>query len=187
MIDHFAQLGQPRRPWLDAAALKEIFHRRSAAWHPDVPGTGDAEKFAALSAAYTTLREPASRLRHLLELTAPEAASGNSQPPSELGDLFMRFGVLKQRLDQMAAKRVAADSPLTRASLAGEEAAARREVLAVRRALDAALAAAEAELGALDARWTGTESTDLGKLYQRFAYLSRWRLQASEAALLWEH
>jgi len=186
MTDHFALLGQERRPWLDAEAVKEAFHRRSAESHPDVPGSGDAGYFAELNAAYTVLRDPASRLRHLLELTSPEAATGQAPPPAELGDLFMRIGAMKRRLDALAAAQSAAGSPLARALLAGEEAAARRELSAVRDALDAALAAADAELRELDGRWAGDETAELVHLYHRLAYLGRWQAQSREAALRWE-
>ena len=43
MTDHFATLGEPRRPWLDAEALKEKFHRLSGTVHPDrVHGADEA-------------------------------------------------------------------------------------------------------------------------------------------------
>ncbi len=70
-LDHFAELGQPRRPSLDADALKDHFHRLTAEHHPDI--AGDGGRFTTLNAAYTVLREPAARLRHLLELDAPAA------------------------------------------------------------------------------------------------------------------
>lgn len=179
MIDHFTTLGQPRRPWLDAEVLKDTFHRLSASLHPDVPGTGDAAKFAALNAAYSILRDPAPRLRHLLELTAPEALAAAVAPPPELGDLFMEIAGLRRRLDDFFAKKNAATSPLARALLAGDEAALRRDLAAAQARLDAADSAALAEVRVLDEGGGQVES--LMPLYHRLSYLGRWRAQIREA------
>ena len=183
MIDHFAILGQPRQPWLETDALKEAFHRLSASLHPDVPGTGDAAKFAALNSAFSILREPASRLRHLLELTAPAALAAASAPPLDLADLFMEIAGLRRRLDELLAKRNAATSPLTRALLAGEESALRRDLTNTQSRLEAAETNALAELRVLDASWSAAHSdaTAAAHLYQRLSYLARWLTQVREA------
>ena len=70
-MDAFALLEEPRRPWLDAAALKEKFLSRSAEPHPD-KFTDPVEKeaaqtlFADLNRGHETLRDPKQRLQHLL-------------------------------------------------------------------------------------------------------------------------
>jgi curved DNA-binding protein CbpA len=184
MDDHFATLGQPRRPWLDADALKDAFHRQSATLHPDVPGTGDAARFAALNAAYTALREPVSRLRHLLELEAPATLSAGNAPPPELGDLFMELAGIRRRLDDFLARRNTATSPLSRALLAGEERGLAGEIGQVIGRLETAQAAALAELQALDAHWPEAHPDDLAALavlYRRLSYLARWLAQTLEA------
>ena len=75
MLDYFALLRTPRRPWLDADSIKQTFFTLSAELHPDRVHTADAaekhtanERSAELNAAYQCLREPRERLRHLLEL-----------------------------------------------------------------------------------------------------------------------
>jgi curved DNA-binding protein CbpA len=70
VTDHFAALGLPRRAWLDPEDIKSRHHALIAASHPDKP-TGDAALAASLNTARATLENPASRLRHLLELEAP--------------------------------------------------------------------------------------------------------------------
>ncbi|MEA3208378.1 MAG: molecular chaperone HscB [Chthoniobacter sp.] len=184
MTDHFTVLQQPRRPWLDADALKDVFHRRSAALHPDVPGTGETARFASLSAAYTALREPASRLRHLLELDAPELLSATAPPPTELADLFMRLAGQRRRLDQFIAQRAAASSPLGRALLAGEAAVLRRDLAAMTAAVEAAHSAALEDLRALDAIWNASDPahwTALSVLHDRLTYLGKWLGQLRES------
>src|SRR5438132_9046006 len=48
MIDYFALLHEPRRPWLDPDLLKQKFISLSAEVHPDrVHLAGEAEKHAA--------------------------------------------------------------------------------------------------------------------------------------------
>jgi curved DNA-binding protein CbpA len=184
MIDHFAILEQPRRLWLDADALKDAFHRLSATVHPDVAGTGDSAKFAALNGAYSVVREPASRMRHWLELTFPDAPTANPAPPPELGDLFMEIAGLRRRLDAHLAQRKAATSPLSRALLAGDEAALRRDLTAALERLEVAQSAALAELKSSDAAWQ--EAAPIPReallgLSHRLAYLARWSTQLREA------
>ena len=84
-MDCFALLGEPRRPWLDAEALKAKFLTRSAEVHPDrVHQSSEADKLAAnqryteLNAAYNCLREPRHRIRHLLELELGQQTSRSS-------------------------------------------------------------------------------------------------------------
>ena len=184
MTDHFAILDQPRRPWLDAAALKDAFHQHSTALHPDVPGTGDTAQFVALSGAYSVLREPVSRLRHLLELCAPSALAGTSSPPPELSDLFMQIAGARHRLSALLTRRNAATSPLTRALLAGEETALRHELHAALAQLESAEAHALAEVRILDATWRETDAEAVRALalhFHHLAYLARWLAQTREA------
>ena len=42
MVDHFARLNFPRRPWLDAEQLQRRFHDLSADAHPDQSHNADA-------------------------------------------------------------------------------------------------------------------------------------------------
>src|SRR5271167_1774936 len=95
MIDYFALLNEPRRPWLDADSLRQKFRALSASAHPDkVRATGELEKsgaaksFAELNAAYHCLAEPKSRLRHLLELELGAKPGDIRQIPAALADLF---------------------------------------------------------------------------------------------------
>src|SRR3954447_22896891 len=131
MPDHFAALDQPRRPWLDPDALKAFFHRASATWHPDVAGSGDAARFAAASAAYSALRDPVWRLRHLLELEAPEELTLPSEIPPDFADLFMRLAEFRQSLNAFQKKESAAVHGLARALLAGERQALLHRALAL--------------------------------------------------------
>lgn len=182
MPDHFAILAQPRRPWLDAEALKEAFHRATAQEHPDVAG-GSGENAAALNAAYAILREPASRLRHLLETEWPDSSPSPTVIPSALADFFGRIATLRQAGAALAKKEAAAHSPLARALLAGDRAAHRRELQAVLAHLGAAEAAAVADLRALDSAWEQRDPAMpslLGVAQQQFSFLAKWQAQLRE-------
>ena len=183
MPDHFATLAQPRRPWLDPGALRESFHRAAAQHHPDAAG-GGAERFAALNTAHAILREPAARLRHLLELEAPALLVRAAPIPPALGDLFMQLAASRNTLEGFLPKQSAAGSPLARALLAAEKTALRRALETALAQLDAAHAAALAALRALDAAWaTGATAADLenlAPLQARFAFLTKWTAHLRE-------
>src|SRR6266545_1175670 len=99
VTNHFAVLNEPRRPWLDAELLKGKFLALSASVHPDrVHNLDEAKRAAAqehyteLNAAYTCLREPKERLRHLLELELGALPKDIQRIPSELMDLSLEIG-----------------------------------------------------------------------------------------------
>ena len=183
MPDHFAALAQPRRPWLDAEALRESFHRAAAQHHPDTAG-GTDERFAALNAAHAILREPAARLRHLLELEAPALLTRAAPIPPALGDLFMQLAARRHALEGFLQKHSAAASPLARALLAAEKNNVRRDLEAALAQLTTAHASALAELRTLDAAWdscaTAADLENLAPLQARLAFLAKWTAQLRE-------
>ena len=106
MTDCFALLDEPRRPWLDADALKVKFHARSAEVHPDrvhnAPETervSAQERYTTLNAAFNTLREPKDRLQHLLELESGAKPGNIQSTPAELTNLFFEVGRLCRDVD----------------------------------------------------------------------------------------
>ncbi len=182
--DFFALLGEPRRPWLDPEAVKQTFHRLSRTEHPDQQGAEEAD-FARVNQAQAVLREPKTRLRHLLELEYPEIKlSGPSNVPPGLADWFVSVHGLLRETDGVLTKKAAASTALAKALLARVELATREKVESVLEQLDALHATATEELIAFDALWVGVRPPDaavtLQGFYQRFAYLSRWLEQLRE-------
>jgi len=191
MLDEFAILQQPRRPWLDPEALKERFHRLTAEHHPDVAGTEGEGDFASLNSAYSALREPASRLRRLLELEAPEKLKAPQQIPNAFADLFMKIARFRQGLDAFHQKSSAASSALARALISEERFEWADKGGAIRAELESAHEAAVADLVAADAAWHETPRPAdlldrLAGLQHRFAYLTKWRAQMTEALFQFE-
>ena len=185
MTDYFALLDEPRRPWLDEERVKETFHRLSRERHPDQVATATADGFAELNAAQAALRDPKSRLRHLLALEYPHVAvSGPAIVPPALADLLFPVHTLLQRIDAFLARQAAASGALARALLSGEQFTLREEAenqLADLEKLHATLLAGLQDFDATSwhQRPPGAEATLLG-FYHGFAYLSRWIEQFRE-------
>ncbi len=180
MQDAFALLNLPRRPWLDAGELRDEFHRQSAATHPDAGG--DSDEFAQLNAAHQTLREPAARLRHLLELEAPRLLAQSQQIPPSLVERFMRVAAARQACAAFLAKHRAASSPLARALLATAHTAQTHTLDTALADLEAAQTDALAQLRALDAAWQ-SHLPKLATLQAELSYLEKWTAQLRESQL----
>ncbi len=183
MTDHFANLTQPRRPWLDPEALRESFHRAAARHHPDAAG-GTPERFAALNTAHAILRDPAARLRHLLDLEAPAQLARAAPIPPALADLFMQLAARRGALESFLQKQSATASPLARALLAAEKTTLRRDLETALAQLTAAHDAALAGLRTLDAAWDARPSAadweTLAPLQARLSFLAKWSAQLRE-------
>jgi curved DNA-binding protein CbpA len=184
MTDYFAVLEQPRAPWLDLAALKEVFHRKTLEQHPDSTQGADGD-FAKLNEAYHVLQDPKRRLHHLLELQGALAASTNQVVPRELQELFLETGAVNQRTTQLLEKIRAASNPLSRSLLKGEVVAAQKEVGSLRKKVRELSEAADDRLRQMNPSWlTNPEAQipDTAALYLRFSYLGRWSTQLDELA-----
>lgn len=119
MIDCFALLDEPRRPAPDLDSLKTKFLALSAALHPDrlhnAPDServAATERYAALNAAYNTLRETKDRLGHLLELELGAKPRGIDAVPPEWMNGFMEVGQLCRSIDAFLAESAKVTSPL---------------------------------------------------------------------------
>ena len=187
MTDLFALLGEPRRPDLDPERIKETFHRLSRTEHPDhasAPADGADASFAQLNLAQATLRDPKTRLRHLLELEFPQVRlAGPSAVPATLADLFAPIHGLLREIDALLCKKAAAPSALARALLAREEFALRARAETHFAEVQTLQTAALLDLQAFDSVWEVRSPDAAGRLhdfYQRFSYLGRWTDQLRE-------
>ena len=159
MTDYFALLNFPRRPWLDADALKQRFHELSTEVHPDRAhdATDEAKaelqrRFAEVNAAHQCLREAKSRVRHLLELELGRAPGNVKSIPGEMTEWFMEIGAVCREVDAFLAKKEAQDSPLLQAALMGEGMALNDKVTELHGRLQSELAAGPAG-GAWPTAW----------------------------------
>jgi curved DNA-binding protein CbpA len=190
MTDHFALLKEPRRPWLDAAALKAKFLARSAEVHPDrFHQSSEADKLTAnqryteLNAAYNCLREPRHRIRHLLELELGAKPSDLTNVPDDLMEVFFSVGKVFREVDALLVEKGRATSPLLQVQFFErgqdwvEKLGALREKISVRRDV------LVGELQAVDAGWeTATlKPTDvLLRIWRLLSFYDRWLTQIQE-------
>src|SRR6478736_5958880 len=184
MTDHFALLNEPRRPWLDAEALKAKFLTRSAEVHPDrVHQSSEADKLVAnqryteLNAAYNCLREPRHRIRHLLELELGAKPSDLTNVPDDLMEVFFSVGTVFREVDALLVEKAKAPSPLLQVQFFErgqdwvEKLGALRETISARRDV------LVGELQAVDAGWATAplKPTDaLLRIWRLLSFYDRW-------------
>jgi DnaJ-domain-containing protein 1 len=196
MTDYFALFNEPRRPWLEAEALKQKFLALSATVHPDrVHNLGEAERATAqeryteLNTAYNCLREPKERLQHLLKLELGALPKDIQRIPSDLMDLSLEVGKACREADAFLAEKARVTSPLLQVTFfeRGQEFADKLQAL--RQRVNSISERLTAELQQLDAAWQagGTPRNALlqrlEELSRLFSYFSRWNAQLQERAV----
>jgi DnaJ-domain-containing protein 1 len=197
MTDNFALLDEPRRPWLDAAALKEKFLARSAQVHPDrVHQAPEAERIAAsqryaeLNSAYNCLREPVERLRHLLELELGAKPAAIHRAPAEIMDSSFEVGQLCREVDFFLVKNAAVTSPILKVAWFERAQEWSEKLKALGQGINARRAGLLAELAAMNPAWESAQAAGvdraglplerLEEIYRRLSYLARWSEQIQE-------
>jgi len=188
MIDYFALLDQPRAPWLDPAELKERFHQKTLAAHPDTQKGGGANDnadaiFASLNEAYQVLRDPKRRLHHFLSLEGAAPSSGGKTVPKQLEDLFPEVGLLSQHAQILSEKLKTASNALSISLLKPQIFKLQSEAKGTREKLQALADEASCELQALSEAGSASAGENLKRvtnLYYIFAYLTRWTAQLDE-------
>jgi len=188
--DYFALLNEPRRPWLDADLLKAKFHTLSAEVHPDrVHQSSEREKLAAnqryteLNAAYSCLREPRGRIRHLLELELGAKPSDLTNVPDDLMDLFFTVGKVFREVDALLAEKTKATSPLLQVQIFERAQDWVERLGGVRAQISPRREALLEELKAIDHAWTGAPPKPTERLLEIWRLLSfyeRWLGQIQE-------
>lgn len=199
MIDHFALLGEPRRPWIDPEALKEKFLALSTQTHPDKVRTqSNAEdqaanqRFAELNAAYNCLREPRSRLLHLLELeTGAKPKEVQRIPPGTM-DLFVEIGQACRDADQLLEQSRKITSPLGKVRSFEQGQVWTEKLTALQSKINVRAAELQAELTRLNSLWAAAPDSDpaarraglpldrLEEIYRILSYIARWTEQIQE-------
>jgi hypothetical protein len=184
MIDYFALLQQPRRPWLDPETLKEKYHELTRAAHPDRPSSNSPDTdFASINEAYRVLFDPKLRLDHLLNLAGIPPAS-DTTVPEQIADVFLEIGTLIQEIDRLLAKS-ATTTALSKALLRSEILEKQKLTADLLEKLETMYVNALKELKLLDQIWTSTNNlrtglSEISVLSSRFAYLTRWIAQLNE-------
>ncbi len=198
-MDAFALLAEPRRPWLDADALKGRFMPLSTAVHPDrVHGASEAEKLAAneryaeLNAAFNTLREPRERLLHLLELEAGAKPGDIQRIPPGTMDLFVEIGQTCRDADAFLTKKTTATSPMLKLRIMQEGLDWADKLQALKGRVNTRRDELITELQAMNATWDAAPPIGsperraalplerLEQIYRTMSYVARWTEQLTE-------
>ena len=197
MTDYFALLNEQRRPWSDPDSLKQKFLTLSSEVHPDrVHNSGEDEKrraqerYTSLNAAYNCLREPKSRLQHLLELEQGTKPSNIESIPPELMELFMEVSQVCREADAFLAESAAVTSPLLKVRMFERGQEWTDKLSALQRRLNSRSDELMVELKSLDAEWSADQKAGPPKrdvtlrrlegLYRLFSYFARWSSQIQE-------
>lgn len=189
MIDYFALLGEPRRPWLEAEALKQRFLTLSGEHHPDRTHQAGTEqkaqaqrRYADLNAAYQCLRDPKERLRHLLELERGGKLDQMQNVPTALMDVSLLVGAACRQADALLKEKSDVTSPLLKVGLFEREQEQVQELTSLTKQLDAKREALIAQAKHLDARWETHKTAGaneglmpgLEEVYRLLSYYERW-------------
>lgn len=202
MRDYFALLGEPRRPWLDPEALRAKFLMLSATVHPDRAHGGSVlerraaqERYVELNAAYTCLREPKERLRHLLELERGVKPEVVENVPTNLLDHFFAVSQLCREVDRFLHTKASTSSPVLKARAFEEAQQWNEQIEALLGQVDSARRQWLEELRASDRDWerVAVRRCDdserrlllarLEELYRRLGFYGRWTAQLQERKL----
>jgi curved DNA-binding protein CbpA len=194
MPDYFALLSEPRRPCLDLDLLKQKFLDLSGKLHPDkIRTTDEKEKalatkaFAELNAAYHCLKDPKTRLLHLLELELGTKPKDIEQIPAMLADLFAEVATVCRNSDSFLAEKQKVTSPLLLVQFFERGQDWIETLNGLQRKLNELRARLLGELRVLDEKWTSANHharreilTRLEELYRQFGYFNRWDNQIQE-------
>jgi len=179
MTDYFALLQQPRKPWLDPEKLKDEYHRRTKADHPDrYPAANPASDFASVNEAFRVLADPKLRLQHLLVLEGAPVTT--EKIPAELTDAFLETGAVIQEIDRLLAKL--STNALGRALLRPEILEKQQRAAELLEKLREMSGQAMEQLKMCDLEWAAhrKDLPALAALSSRLAYLGRWIAQMEE-------
>ena len=155
--DYFSFLGLPRKLTLDTQELESHFRNLSRKFHPDYyynaspqERLASLERSSYLNDAYRSLKNPITRIEHLLAIEGlPPAKSeeGTAKvPPSLLEEVF----ALNEELDEIREAREAGSDP--------ERLRARLD--AARKPIDAKREEHEQQLQALSAQWDAAQKRE---------------------------
>ena len=186
MTDFFALFAQPRQPWLEPNILKEKHHELTRRGHPDVRGKDVSGKFEEINEAYRILAEPKLRIQHLLQLEGKASPTKDRSIPSDLQELFLQIGTLCQTSQRVFTKIGDDGSALARSLAKSELLQLDRQTGQLLEQLSHLYDDCLAELRGLNKIWNKKQEeavTQLERLHDRMAYLSRWIAQLKEMEL----
>ena len=183
-IDHFGEMGLPRRAALDSGTVRERFQELSRRCHPDSGSEPDGEAFERLNRSQAELSSPPRRTWHLLELTfGGEALEKKGEISGQLIDLFSTVGRTVANAAAFLRKRDGVSTDLGRALLQGESMEIQTELSSVIAEIGTAIGEYEEKLPGLDEMIenASAEAVAAGlEIWRALTFLEKWKAQAQE-------
>ncbi|MEX1117661.1 MAG: J domain-containing protein [Terrimicrobiaceae bacterium] len=175
MTDAFALLGLPRRPFLEEESIRSAYLERAKHLHPD-SAEGHAESFSEAKNAFEILKDPATRLRHLIELETGQRPK--QEAPSVAGALFSEVCATTELSRAVLAKAAVSKSPLVRALLLGDLRRAVAQTESVLQSVSHHQHHQTGELARLDAAWPEFQGAEA--VAANLAFLAKCHHQLEE-------
>jgi molecular chaperone HscB len=148
--DYFSFLGLPRRLTIDQAQLERRFRDLSRQFHPDyfynaspTERLASLERSSYLNDAYRALRNPISRIEHLLAIEGLPSAKSEDGTAKVPARLLEEVFALNEELDEIRESRESGGDPAT----------LRERLDAARKPIDLKREEHEREVETLSARW----------------------------------
>jgi molecular chaperone HscB len=148
--DYFSFLGLPRRLTIDHTQLERRFRDLSRQFHPDyfynaspTERLASLERSSYLNDAYRALRNPISRIDHLLAIEGLPSAKSEDGAAKVPAGLLEEVFALNEELDEIRESRESGSDP----------AALRERLDAARKPIDLKREEHEREVESLSARW----------------------------------
>gem|GEM_PF-575219 len=188
MTDYFQKLHLPRTAALEGELLQQLYVERSRQVHPD---HGGSEKEAAeVNAAFEILRASETRLKHLMDLVAPEEVKVWRTIPLDeaMMSLFGRLGQALGQASILAERKNNAQTALAKALLARQTLDIRDELENIGLEVASLKQSLETELPECDRLLSAAESVSeawkkVATLQAKMAYAARWQKQIREQLL----
>ena len=185
-MDCFELLALPKKADLSENEIHLAYAAKSKAAHPDHGGS--EEHAAEINAAYETLRASEKRLKHLIEIAAPDDVKAwRSVPLDEaMMSLFAVLGNALQASEKFLQRKSAAQSALAKALLTNEEMRHRETLERIGFEIETRRSEMETKLPEMDAAMQSNDANawrQIAAMQAKFAYLAKWRTQIRERLL----
>ena len=178
MTDHYETLGLPRRLVLAEEELRAAYGEHRRAVHPDAGG--GTEEFRKLQEAYATLKRPARRLRHWLELENGKFEPGGAIP-DEVTNLFPEIGRLMEQVAGLGRQKAAAKTAVAKAMVEREGVQALAEVERLQGEVERLHREFSDCFGEIEADGASQCRIEAGMLARGLAFLEKWEDELRDA------
>ena len=154
--------------------------------HPD---KGAELHFLEINEAHKTLKDPVTRLHHLLTKVAPSEleVQKSGSVSVDMSERFLQVATILRETAAFREQQSLSLSPVTRAVLRAEHLSLRRDLDRTLARMDELWNQCEHQIQAADAVWerrTPGILRQLATIQREMSYLQKWRVQLREARLL---